>query len=99
MRDYLINSNQIIEFDLFENINILEVKAIQSHGSEEGEIPTVYAPGNWHLISVNSDETLHNDLKPFMVGYGDRDKGLNLPSGIVSLSNVWAGMTLNIKTV
>lgn len=93
MYDYLIKSNSLFEISLPKRSSYLEVKAIKQFPSEEGG-NIVYSPGFWHIISISDGDTFPQELNSFVQASGSRKKGINLPDGIISLSTVWAGMTI-----
>lgn len=94
MHDYLIKTNSIFEITVPENSAILETKAIEYIPTEEENREIIYSPGNWYIVSIFDGERLPEELKDFVKASGKRDKGLNLPQGIISLSIVWAGMII-----
>lgn len=56
----------------------------------EGTPPTA-AEGAWHIYS---DDTIPDELAPYVVASGEREAGLKLPAGITGLSTIWAGMRI-----
>ena len=57
-------------------------------------MPATKAPGEWFIVSVDRAVTVPAQAQPAIKAQADRDAGLVLPSGIVGLSTVWAGMTV-----
>jgi len=95
MQDYLIKTNSVFEIVVPERSAVLETKAIEFLPSGEEDLrPIIYAPGNWYIVSVAVGEKFPDELNDFIVANGSRNKGLNLPQGIIALSNVWAGMII-----
>lgn len=94
MHDYLIKTNSVFEIVVPEYSGVLETKAIEYIPSEDEERDIIYSPGNWYIVSIAKGERLPEELKDFVKANGSRDKGLNLPQGIIALSNVWAGMII-----
>lgn len=94
MQDYLIKTNSVFEFVVPEYSAVLETKAIEYMPKEDEERSPIYAPGNWYIVSIAKQDKLPSELKDFIQASGSRERGLNLPQGIVALSNAWAGMTI-----
>lgn len=57
-------------------------------------VPPTPAPGRWFIITA--DDPLPPDVAAFVVAEASREEGLTLPTGVVGLSTMWAGM--KVKT-
>ena len=93
MHDYLIKTNSLFDLNLPQRSDAIEVKAITKLPENDAGSYT-YAPGFWHIVSIDDSYKLPEVLMPFVKASGKRESGLNLPDGIISLSTVWAGMII-----
>lgn len=57
--------------------------------------PPTLASGQWFIVSLDHAVTLPTAGQAAIQAQADRADGLTLPTGIVGLSTLWAGMRLN----